>query len=566
MQFTGIEAIRAYPKCEKRADTVEHVERWKNMIELYGQVIPELNLKAQLLNIIPKDLKTEVMRERDMVGANHVQIMDWLRLRCALLKQETMADVVRRNLTSQARKKVHAVQSVQSPATDASDIPVPDDLEDQVRRVVCAMQGLPINAVQPPPKPHAGQRPPRGRTSDRSKSPRNDRLKSPRGARDRSDSRKRFTIDWPRGKCFHCGGDHNRDECGSFKKMMEEANKGNPNRKSWKPPKGYESAIGKARNAAKAKEASKTNGGKMNLLVEDGDDTASESEFSQVGDFRMIAAVRNRAFIPVSRGARMNAAMSTQRAAPVCTLGRFTGLDDQQDYDHQTLAALNGWSVKVTEQKAKPSKKKCPSSEDAEIAKDVKYIEGKQKPDDGLVKILRTEKDINKALDIIAALPQDKKGIAKAFKKVADVQLAEDEILAMIDSGSFENAIDADEDLPDHEVTPPPPNAMEAETACGGVLKNLGTIRIQAEADGQSIGINFVNMKVKCPILSVRNICGEKHEVKIHRHGGVIRHNESGKEIKFFEYRGVYYVKLKVKKPTSQIPPATEAGFARQGA
>ena len=136
----------------------------------------------------------------------------------------------------------------------------------------------------------------------------------------------------------------------------------------------------------------------------------------------------------------------------------------------------------------------------------------------------------------------------------------------MIDSGSFENAIDAGEDLPDHEVTPPPPNAMEAETACGGVLKNLGTVRVQAEADGQSIGINFVNMKVKCPILSVRKICRENHEVKIHRHGGVIRHNESGKEIKFFEYRGVYYVKLKVKKPTSQIPPATEAGFARQGA
>ena len=172
---------------------------------------------------------------------------------------------------------------------------------------------------------------------------------------------------------------------------MEEANKGNLDRKSWKPPKGYESAIGKARNAAKAKEASKKNGGKMNLLVEDGDDTASESEFSQTGDFRIIQAVRNRAFIPVSRGARMNAAISTQRAAPVCT---FTGLDDQQDYDPQTLAALNNWSVKVTEQKAKTSKKKCPSSEDTEIAKDVKYIEGKQKPDDGLVKVLRTEKDI----------------------------------------------------------------------------------------------------------------------------------------------------------------------------
>ena len=129
-----------------------------------------------------------------------------------------------------------------------------------------------------------------------------------------------------------------------------------------------------------------------------------------------------------------------------------------------------------------------------------RYINSNRKPDAGPIIVLQNDKDISKNNDLITALPQGKKGIAKAFKKVADVQLEEDGILAMIGSGSFDHAADAEEEFPDHCVTPPPPGAQEAETACGGILKHLGTVKVEAEANGHAIGIKFVNMKVKCPI------------------------------------------------------------------
>lgn len=85
-------------------------------------------------------------------------------------------------------------------------------------------------------------------------------------------------IDWPKNKCFHCRGDHTRDACSSFKKMMEYANKGNSNKKTWKPPAGYKNAIGKARDAFQAAAQKKKKTGKVSCLRDDSDDTAPEDE------------------------------------------------------------------------------------------------------------------------------------------------------------------------------------------------------------------------------------------------------------------------------------------------
>ena len=245
-------------------------------------------------------------------------------------------------------------------------------------------------------------------------------------------------------------------------------------------------------------------------------------------------------------------------------VGMFTGLDEDQEYDEAVLSSLNEWAT-LDEIKPKVQTQKNSSMGSDKLDRTARYINSNQKPDAGPIVVLQNDKDISKNNDLITALPQGKKGIAKAFKKVADIQLEEDEILAMIDSGSFEHAADAEEEFPDHFVTPPSPGAQEAETACGGILKNLGTVKVEAEANGHAIGIKFVNMKVKCPILSVRKVCRDGHEVRIHRRGGVIKNITNGKEIDFFEHRGVYYIKLKIKKPVTPVPKP-DAGFARQGA
>ena len=61
-----------------------------------------------------------------------------------------------------------------------------------------------------------------------------------------------MVVGWG-NKCFHCGSDsHTRKDCKSFDKMMRDANVGKP-KDQWKPPNGYKSALGKAREAQKAK-------------------------------------------------------------------------------------------------------------------------------------------------------------------------------------------------------------------------------------------------------------------------------------------------------------------------
>ena len=81
-------------------------------------------------------------------------------------------------------------------------------------------------------------------------------------------------------RCYHCGSDkHRRNECKSFEEMMKKASVGKP-KPEWKPPQGYKSALGKARDEAKAKTK------EVNYVTDRGDDDDSASDdddaYSQV--------------------------------------------------------------------------------------------------------------------------------------------------------------------------------------------------------------------------------------------------------------------------------------------
>ena len=65
-----------------------------------------------------------------------------------------------------------------------------------------------------------------------------------------------------------------------------------------------------------------------------------------------------------------------------------------------------------------------------------------KKPEEGVI-IVRTPKDCDMLENIVAALPQDKKGIIQTAKKVENIQVGPDEMLVMVDSGSFIHAINA---------------------------------------------------------------------------------------------------------------------------
>ena len=101
--------------------------------------------------------------------------------------------------------------------------------------------------------------------------------------------------------------------------------------------------------------------------------------------------------------------------------------------------------------------------------------------------VVRNEKDIEKIAGKIAALPSDRKGLSKLEKKmIKDLKTdcKNNEFLAMLDSGSFTHAMDAEQTLPLHKINPPGPRELrrKAETACGGVLDILGTVNVKAKA------------------------------------------------------------------------------------
>ena len=105
---------------------------------------------------------------------------------------------------------------------------------------------------------------------------------------------------------------------------------------------------------------------------------------------------------------------------------------------------------------------------------------------------------------------------------------------------------------------------MVCETTCGRILKKVGTDRVNGEVDNKNISIAFDHMQVRTPILSVRKLVRDNHEIYIKKGGGSIRHTTNGKQIKFFEHAGVYCLKLKITPPIDGKDNSN--GFGRQGA
>ena len=173
--------------------------------------------------------------------------------------------------------------------------------------------------------------------------------------------------------------------------------------------------------------------------------------------------------------------------------------------------------------------------------------------------IVRGEKDLSKLIGKMEALPSSPKGVAKAHRKVSQVPLREGEVLCMVDSGSFVHAIDAENDLPGHEIhwfTEAESSKGVAETACGWILRRLGLVRCKGTIDGHDVEIQWNHMKVKCPILSVLRLTKEGNQVILREDGGDIVNIRTGKKIPFFQQNGVYYLRLQVKSPTG-LPDET---------
>ena len=280
-------------------------------------------------------------------------------------------------------------------------------------------------------------------------------------------------------------------------------------------------------------------------------------------------------------------------ARPISAINRFQGLDEHQEYDADVLASLNSWAHEVH---VAPSRPKKSAVTDSKIDRTVNYINGPKKMndepnnsvteskqsqrapvptvnvDDEPTIVIQSEKDMKMheaaVMKLMAALPSNPKKLQRAARRIGSIELEDDEILAMVDSGSFLHAINAEVDLPGHaiEAIEGKDKARSAETACGAILKRLGIVRTAGLVDGETVNVKWNHMKVKTPILSVRQLVRDGHEVYINSTGGWIKNLENGKIIHFFEFQGVYYLKMKIAQPNPRPDTESEPLFSGRGA
>ena len=97
--------------------------------------------------------------------------------------------------------------------------------------------------------------------------------------------------------------------------------------------------------------------------------------------------------------------------------------------------------------------------------------------------VIKNPKDLDKLdPEIASALPTDRKALAKISKKLedADLECGPGEFLAMVDTGSFTHAINAQKHLPAHSILEISKSEVHrvAETACAGTLPMLAKSRL----------------------------------------------------------------------------------------
>ena len=148
-----------------------------------------------------------------------------------------------------------------------------------------------------------------------------------------------------------------------------------------------------------------------------------------------------------------------------------------------------------------------------------------------------------------------------ALKVAARTNNQVQKLVMLVDSGAADHVMPASE-LPNVDITEGASSkaGVQYTTADGGRLPNLGeqTVKLTVK-DGRQVNATFQVADVTRPILSVARLTESGHQVRFHKNGGSIIHRETGHEIPFVNYRGVYVLEARVAESVDQ---SGEQGFA----
>ena len=368
--------------------------------------------------------------------------------------------------------------------------------------------------------------------------------------------------------CWHCGKkDHSRSGCEVFQKLLAAANKGVSDRKAWKLPEGYCGKYEEAKKRAKA-DAAKGKSSKVNALSGD-ENTEDEWEGSDDEDIMGPAAPGQRMFA-LRVGTCSDLDLDNTEAnddvqpppTPDASWTRPIRNATYDDYDGDRVKAawveakedlvnhLSGWAhktvIKVQGHKGKTTSKFVVNSE----------------PD--LERMLKTKCKIAN----LAAAANSKRHDADT--KLPDLPLEDDEIWALIDSGSTLNAAWIKKHFPEYIrfiiASKQQMRGDVATTAGGHELKHKGRCKVDTEVDGIDMPIAFSNIKVDVPILSVRRMVKLGNDVIFTESGGTITNRATGNVLHFIEAEGTYWIKLKIKKPDEDAEMPDASDLTRRGA
>ena len=307
-----------------------------------------------------------------------------------------------------------------------------------------------------------------------------------------------------------------------------------------KPPVGHKTAQNKA--FAKFIENQKAaRPPKVNTFAEnteDEDSSYEEEEFDPMN------------FSFVSKGTSWADARVEPETPPQASVNSFSAIAPDSDDEVATLEQLNGWAVRVNHIKNKKVSQSARKTE--------------SRPNRKIKAVITNEAEFE---NLIAALPKDWKGLQEAAEKAPkDVELAPGETWCMFDTGANIDAADIEEHFRDFVpfIQPVTDRMKDAESACGGMVKTLGTCKVVGTIDGQEASINFRHMKVKIPIASGRNRVRGKNgnDVFITEGGGFMKNRRTGRIVQLYDRSGVLFFKF---KPDIELTRQPDQVFGRQG-
>ena len=126
----------------------------------------------------------------------------------------------------------------------------------------------------------------------------------------------------------------------------------------------------------------------------------------------------------------------------------------------------------------------------------------------------------------------------------------------MMDSGSTVDVANCEEAFPLHTIVSSKAqrNGVVYTNASGGGIENEGEIEIvHLDEDGHEVPLTIQHAKVHCPILSVRRWAKRGSIISFRKGGGLIKMPD-GRLMPFVEKHGVYFIRLRVRRPDAGTP------------